>query len=254
MTGLYPYALDFDHYRSLLDGDYARLHEVASASLAAPVPECGGWTGEDVLRHLAEVYLHKAESIRTGVMPRDGWPPAWLAELPATEALAEGHRRLTAEFGRHLPSDGAATWFPEDQTVGFWMRRMALETAVHRRDVESAAGAVTSVDPQLAIDGIDEVLALMLAGDWSDEIVATASGSTVAVESAGHRWLVTLKPAEVLLSREAALPDNAAPAAVVVGGPGDVFLWLWGRAPLPGADGDPGAVAELRARLVLATQ
>ena len=54
---------------------------------------------------------------------------------------------------------------------------MAHETSIHRRDVESAVGATTPVAADLAVDGIDEVLALMLAGDWSDEVVPEASGS-----------------------------------------------------------------------------
>lgn len=252
MSGLYPYAPGFADLRSAFDADYARLRKVAPDALVHPVPECPGWTGLDVVRHVAEVYLHKAESIRAGVMPGAGWPPAWLAELPALQVLDECHGRLLAEFVRHSPSDPAATWLPEDQTVGFWLRRMAHETAVHRRDVESAASSATPVDEVLAVDGIDEVLALMLAGDWSTEVIGDASGSTVAVKSAGHHWLVTLNPAEVLLVRGAAGEEDV--AATLSGGAGEVFLWLWGRGPLPAAEGSPGAVAELRDRLVLATQ
>lgn len=254
VSDLYPHALGFAAYRDNFDADYARFREVAPAALAVPVPECGGWTGEDAVRHLAQVYLHKAESIRTGVMPGGGWPPAWLAERPALEVLDECHAGLQAEFDGHNPSDAAATWFPEDQTVGFWIRRMAHETAVHRRDVESAAGSVTGVDALLAVDGIDEVLALMLAGDWSTEVIAEATGATVGIESAGCRWEVTLNPAEVLFRRAAAGAADETEAAIVFGGPGDVLLWLWGRAPLPGFGGNADAVAELRARLALATQ
>lgn len=254
MSDLYPHALRFAAYRDHLDADFARLRELAPDALADPVPECEGWSGEDVVRHLAQVYLHKAESIRTGTMPGSGWPPAWLAAWPALEGLDECHARLQAEFDSHDPSDAAATWFPEDQTVGFWIRRMAHETAVHRHDVESAAGQVTGVDALLAVDGIDEVLALMLAGDWSTEAVAEASGATVAIESAGHRWVVTLNPAEVLLRRSTAGAAGENPMALVLGEPGAVFLWLWGRSPLPGASSNAEAAAELRARLALATQ
>ena len=43
---------------------------------------------------------------------------------------------------------------------------------MHRADVEAAAGTVTPVDRELALDGIDEVLLMMLAGDWSDDLEA----------------------------------------------------------------------------------
>ena len=45
-----------------------------------------------------------------------------------------------------------------DQTVGFWYRRMALETVVHRVDVETGFGVPRAVNAELAVDGIDEVV------------------------------------------------------------------------------------------------
>jgi uncharacterized protein (TIGR03083 family) len=251
MNRLYPYAPSFAAFRSAFDRDYARLREVAPEALNHPVPECPGWTGADVIRHLAEVYLHKAESIRTGVMPTDGWPPPWLSVPPAVDVLDDCHGRLVEQFQLHVPADPAGTWWPSDQTVGFWLRRMAHETAIHRRDAESAAGVPGPLDERLALDGIDEVLTLMLEGDWSEEVVDDASGASVAVECNEYRWTVTLEPASVAVVRgEVSAPD----AATVFGHPGDVLLWLWGRGPLPAADGSADAVAELRARLVLATQ
>ena len=90
----------------------------------------------------------------------------------------------------------------------------------------------------------------MLAGDWSDEVVPEASGSTVVVESAGHTWAVTLEPSQVTLTRDAA----GQPAARLAGEPGAVLLWLWGRGPRPAVDGDEAAVSELRDRLARATR
>ena len=76
--------------------------------------------------------------------------------------------------------------------------------------------------PDLAVDGIDEVLALMLAGDWSDEVVPEASGATVLLEGGGHRWAVTLQPEEVTQDRadDGADPDLGASTARVAGEPG----------------------------------
>ena len=45
---------------------------------------------------------------------------------------------------------------------------MAQETAVHRVDVESGFDAVTPVDDELAVDGIDEVLDWFLAYQAED--------------------------------------------------------------------------------------
>ena len=179
-----------------------------------PVPSCPGWTAADVARHTAMVYLHKVASIRDGVMPThdSGWPPERVRTDEPGPLLEDTYRQLVEQLDIHSPADHAATWWPPDQTVGFWLRRMAHETSIHRRDVESAVGAETPVAPDLAVDGIDEVLALMLAGDWSDEVVPEASGATVLLEGGGHRWAVTLQPGEVTLDRSDADADADADA------------------------------------------
>jgi uncharacterized protein (TIGR03083 family) len=256
MTSGYPYALPPERYRELLDDDVRRLRALVEEAGDRPVPSCPGWTAADVVRHTAVVYLHKVASIRDGVMPTpgSGWPPEQVRTAEPGPLLDDAYRQLVEQLDAHGPADHAATWWPADQTVGFWLRRMAHETSIHRRDVESAVGAETPVAPDLAVDGIDEVLALMLAGDWSDEVVPEASGATVLLDGGGHRWAVTLLPGEVALDRSDADRDPAASTARVTGEPGQVLLWLWGRGPQPPASGSPAAVAELRERLVMATQ
>jgi uncharacterized protein (TIGR03083 family) len=250
MTSAYPYALTAQRYRDVLAQDFTRMRSLVEEAGDRPVPTCPGWTADDVVRHTAQVYLHKAESIRLGEMPREGWPPEHVRTAEPGPLLDDAYRQLVGQLDAHDPADHAATWWPPDETVGFWLRRMAHETSIHRRDVESAVDAVTPVAQDLAVDGIDEVLELMLAGDWSDEVVPEASGATVAVEGGGHCWAVTLEPAQVTLERHA----PGSPAARVTGEPGEVLLWLWGRGPRPSVDGDEGAVTELRDRLQRATQ
>jgi uncharacterized protein (TIGR03083 family) len=249
MSNLYPYALGTDRYRELLGQDAARLRAVAPAGLDRPVPDCPGWTGADAVRHTAQVYLHKVETIRLGDWP-DPWPPEHLEAAEPLALFDDAHARLVEAFEAHGPAEPVRTWWPADQSVGFWVRRMAHETSVHRHDVERAAGEPTPVAADLAVDGIDEVLALFLAGDWSDEPVETATGSRVVVSSGGHDWEVTLGRERVDLARSA----TGAATASVTGEPTAVLLWLWGRGPLPGVEGEEAVVTELRDRLALATQ
>ncbi len=254
----YPLGLDFKRYRQLLDGDARRAVQVASFGLGREVPHCPGWTGADAAYHLATVYLHKAAAIRDGAMPGPtspgGWPPADLHDRPAPDCLAAAYAALTEQFDTHAPSDPAQTWWPEDQSVGFWIRRMAHETSIHRFDLEGAAGegvSLSPIDPQLAVDGIDEVLTLMIAGDWSDEPHPQASGSTVELATAGQVWAITLGPEQVTVARAPA--DDA--AARLRGEPAELLLWLWGRGDLPANwTGAPSAVVELRDRATRATQ
>ena len=154
-------------------------------------------------------------------------------------------------FDRSGPATPSATWWAPDQTVGFWARRMAQETAVHRVDAESAVGKATPVDAALAVDGVDEVLVLMLAGDWSDEPDDAATGQGVVISTGGRNWLATFDRESVTIAEDAGAGD-----ATLEGDPSDVLLWLWGRSADEQAtrSGDEGALRLLRSRLVLATQ
>jgi hypothetical protein len=127
---------------------------------------------------------------------------------------------------------------------------MAQETAVHRVDVESAFEATTPVDAELAVDGVDEVLVMMLGGDWTGYEEPDLVG-TVAVSTGGRTWYVAMTPAAVTVAES---PGEA--AVVVRGEPSDVLLWLWGRAPddVVTFDGDLDAARRFRQRLAVATQ
>src|SRR5690349_10947392 len=117
--------MDSVDFRAHLTSDYSRLTAVAT-DLTATVPSCPGWTVEDLIRHVAEVYLHKGECMRLGHTPAN-WPPDLSAE-PALDSLARSYTDLTTEFDARSPESPSYTWCDPDQTVGFWIRRMAQET------------------------------------------------------------------------------------------------------------------------------
>jgi uncharacterized protein (TIGR03083 family) len=156
--------MDDSRYLDCLSADHGDLRDAAAAvELTAPVPSCPGWTMSDLIFHLAEVYLHKVTLMRTGEVPPQ-WPPPGLAAEAPLALLGRTYGELRAEFSAREPASPALTWYEPDQTVAFWIRRMAQETVVHRIDAELAAGLpVTRVPASLAVDGVDEVLKLMLA-------------------------------------------------------------------------------------------
>lgn len=245
----YPYALSFGRYRELLSSEFAALAASINGTLVTPVPSCPGWTGEDLVRHTAIVYLHKAETIRTGSRPGKGWPPVSIGSMPPGQLLEHCYHRLIAQFDAHAPEDAAESWVPDDQTVGFWVRRLTHETAMHRYDLEQAGGGRTSpFDEDLAVDGIDEVLSVMLGRGRADP---EASGAVVRVESAGRSWSVTLDRLAARLDRAPATGSEPG-AAAISGDPEEILLWLWGRGPLPSTAGQDAAIAELRDRLARA--
>ncbi|WP_186315903.1 maleylpyruvate isomerase family mycothiol-dependent enzyme [Catellatospora sichuanensis] len=244
-------------FRAALDSDFARLVEVSSGNLDRPVPTCPGWTVDDLDRHVAAVYLHKVACIRDKAEPVD-WPPAELAQEDTQAQLHRAYLELTAELAVRADDEPAGNWYAPDPTVGFWRRRMAQETVIHRIDAELAA-AVPSVDvpDDLALDGIDEVLRIFLeysVGAWHDYFVAGLTGTdgrSVAMAAGGRRWLVAIGPDTLAVS------EGDAPAAAEVTGTPDALLrWLWRRADdaTVTATGDAALVAKLRDLLGTATQ
>lgn len=238
-----------------LAADAARLRAAAARELAAAVPSCPGWTVADLVSHVGAVYLNKVESIRTGVRPSP-WPPPGLAAEEPLALFDRAYDELWRELTERDPAAPAYAWYEPDQTVGFWVRRLAQETVIHRVDAEQAVGEpVAAVPADLAADGIDEVLTRFLAYDLRDGVpddLPRPDGRSVAVAVGGARWLAVLDPAGVRVASDTA----GQAAAQVSGDPEAVLLWLWGRADDEAVriDGDPTLISLFRVLLVATTQ
>ncbi len=117
------------------------------------------------------VYLHKATAMRQGSEP-ENWPPDFDDDASAIELIDDAYRQLTGEFAARDPAEPSGTWYGPDQTVGFWIRRMAQETVIHRIDAELGAHEqVAPVADDLAADGIDELLRVFVGygvSEWAD--------------------------------------------------------------------------------------
>jgi uncharacterized protein (TIGR03083 family) len=229
----------------------ARLGEVARMGLDAPVPSCPGWTVDDVVRHVAQVYDHKVEVLKLGALP-DPWPP----DSSGRESLQwydEARTALVAAL--EAAGTEAQTWTfnPRDSTSGFWYRRMAHESLVHRIDVEQAHDVVTPIDPDLALDGIDEVLYPTLGGPWWEEgDTEFPIDATLRITALGRSWTIRADATSVDVQQGA----EGETAAEIFGDPAPIYLWLWGRV---GEDaiqsvGDPNVVRAFRGRISEATQ
>jgi len=240
-------AMEMSRYLQLIRQDEQRLEAAAAGHLERRVPPCPDWRVADLLDHVGHVYLHKVECMRRQEAPQP-WPPPEHGRDPL-EWLGEQTEVMLSELAERGPDAPAYTWHAPNQTVGFWYRRMAQETAVHRVDAELAVGAHTPVDPELALDGVDELLDIMLAGDWSDDPQPDLNGR-VGLRAGDRSWLVVMEPAEVRIE-----PTIAAPDATVTAEPSDLLLWLWRRLPPAAAtlDGDRTAADRLYRRLALAT-
>ena len=207
------------------------------------------------------VYLHKTLAMREGAEPEQ-WPPQGLAGEEPLTLLDRAYADLQAEFAVRKPNDPAGSWYAPDQTVGFWIRRMAHETVIHRIDAELGTGQpATPVPADLAVDGIDELLKVFVAfsvtewGSYFTDILDGSPGWTYTVRTDDAAWRAQTGPG--LFAVEDGEGDGA--ADVTLSGPSAAVLrWAWNRedAGEPSAvtvEGPAAAVEELRRCIVVAT-
>lgn len=226
------------------------------------VPGCPDWNLTDLVLHLGRVHRHVNFRVRNRIYPFRGFTPGELQEMtalpeeyagwvetaaprdrPLPEDLVvwfeQGSARLAEALAEVSPEERVGTWFEPNQTAGFWQRRMAQEVAVHRWDAQSVGGETQPIERQLAADGVDEVLDVMLPADE-----AHGNGESIhfhSTDGAGE-WLLRLEPDGSVVTHEHAKGDAAVRGAV-----SDLLLYLWGRPMEDRVDvlGDPAAVETL---------
>lgn len=226
----------------------------AATDLGADVPGCPGWTVRDLLSHVLGVYRHKNAAFAAGAAPENpeaGWGALADDDDDVVALLRDEAAVLRTNLDRD-PATPAWSWWAAEQTVGFWQRRMAQETAVHRWDAESAVLGADDADPiadDLADDGVDELLG-WLTWDWSDYPQAGADGRRVLVSTGVHSWTVTLHERAVEVG-----PGGDDADALLAGEPSGLLLHLWGRPGEHGiaSGGDVEALRQLAERLAMAT-
>src|SRR3954467_4431289 len=150
-------------YHDHLEREAARFSAVlAEADLAAPVPACPGWDLAALTGHLGGIHRWARDAVVESRPTEEERP--YPRERQALRGwFEEGADDLLATLRATDP--GTACWHfgPKPRTAGFWYRRQAHETAMHARDAEEAAGGIAApIDPELLLDGIDEILTMFL--------------------------------------------------------------------------------------------
>jgi uncharacterized protein (TIGR03083 family) len=216
-----------DHLAHLRrDGDL--LLATAAEGLDRPVPTCPGWTCERLVGHIGRTHRWTA-----GWIASTESPP--LEEAPrGSEVVAwarDGLDQVVAAIEALDVDSVVDTWLGR-QPATFWARRMAIETALHRVDAQSAAGpgAVTPVATDLAVDAVDELFEVVLSFVGTGDLARSgrtihlhATDDDLPAGSAGE-WLVTFGPEGVDLTHEHAKGDVAVRASA-----SDLLLLLWNR-------------------------
>jgi uncharacterized protein (TIGR03083 family) len=259
--------MENSRFLTCLQTDYERIREIVPGHLDDRVPSCPEWTVGDLVQHVGAVYLHKAATMRDGKQP-DEWPPAGVNDEDPVTLLDRAYAEMVGEFSRRDPEEVSETWYGPDQTVGFWVRRMAQETVVHRIDAELGVGVpVTAVPDDLAIDGVDELLKVFVSysvsewGEYFTLALADSPGRSYAINTDGVSWLVGTSPGRFSFGGGPGMtvPSYANTDVTISGPPTALLQWAWNR-EAPGEpsvvtiEGDQEALAEFRRCVVIATQ
>ena len=207
------------------DGD--ALAAAAEKDLTAHVPSCPEWNVAELVRHTSEVHRHKAAIVRLGETQD---PPRWPEREQGPEDPTEiidwyraGLDDLHGLLSSVDPDQPAATW-GTGNTAGWWIRRMAQETAVHRWDAQNAVGTADAIDPDLACDGVDEFFCEFVPGE---AVPWDGGNSTVHLHSTDSEgeWTVGLRTGEVPIYETGHSKGDAA----LRGGASDLLLVVWRR-------------------------
>jgi uncharacterized protein (TIGR03083 family) len=207
------------------------LAAAGAADLAWPVPSCPGWDVHRLVGHVGRVYRFTAGWVTEGHgdTPIDR-PPAGAAVLDwARDGLAIVEEALTG-----AEESGLVRTWTGDRPPMFWPLRMAIETALHRWDAEAALElasqpgiAPTPVDSELAVEGIDELLTVLVPFRAADAL--TGAGETIHLHAtdAEGEWVLTLRP-----SGPPQVEHAHAKGDVAARGPAsDLLLFLNNRVP-----------------------
>lgn len=164
MTEQHVGRFDHEEYLAAVRAEAGRCAEaVANGDPDARVPGCPDWDLAELCRHLGLVHRWVTRIVGTRSRERVGWddlPDPAMPDDPKGRAdwLLRGAHTVT-ELLAGAGTDTPVWGWAEEQHTGWWGRRMAHETLVHRIDAEQAAhGRTGPVDPELAADNIDELL------------------------------------------------------------------------------------------------
>ena len=236
--------IDTGSHLSALAADSQALADRAGSGLGAAVRACPGWTVADVVGHLGGVYSWVTLCVEAaGPRPsveRDR-PPAEPGEV--VDWFLERRAAVLDALTAHEPDAPAWNFRPgAPQTVAWWRRRQAIETAVHLWDVEHATGGPGRIDPELAADGVAEMLEEILAAKLAGRPVPGLTGTLhLHATDADGEWSLDFGAADLAVRREHTKADTA-----VRGPAAGLLLWLWNRSEPADAGlevfGDPAVV------------
>ena len=196
------------------------------------VSHCGEWAIRDLAVHLGSVWQFATANTLAGG-EKDGPANPWANDETSPDSelvnwLNDSKDRMLEVLHDADPEATAWTFASNNQTAGFWQRRMVAETIVHRWDAEHCIyqGAAKPIDRELAAEGIDEYteVGLRFSSSRPDRTYPASSLHLHCTDTDGEWLIVGDGGTRYSVTREHAKGD-----AAVKGTASALLLWIWGR-------------------------
>lgn len=233
-----PVRLGFEQHVDVVRAAGERLATlVAEVDLGAPVPTCPRWTVADLLAHQTMVHRWAAAHVAGGDPEAVPSKRDLLASVPDLRAHYRGGLVLLLDALRAAPADLRAMTFLRDAPAPreFWARRQAHETTVHAVDSQSAAlgraptaleAAAAGITPEVALDGLDELLCGFVTRGRSKTVLATPATVHVRPTDVDEEWTMQVADSITTTHRATTQDDGD---AVLSGTGTQLYLGLWNR-------------------------
>jgi len=229
-----------EHIAELRDQGGLLADAAERVGLEAAVPSCPPWRVKDLLRHTGHIHRWAARHITERPASILDGPPEeeMLSSGAADDDLVAwfraGHAALVETLATADQDLECATLFSAPSALGFWARRQAHETAIHRADAESAAGKRPEYAPGFAADGIDE---LIMGFGARRKYRPSSSGEgeiQITPADTGDAWHLSAADGRIQAHRG----QGPGPGQNIVSGPASgLYLFLWNR-----SEADPAGV------------
>ena len=222
-----------EHIEALAGEGLLLASAAEAAGVDASVPTCPEWAVRDLVRHTGGVHRWATTYVSDAVVDVidddleplvGGWPP----DDELVPWFREGHALLVDALWAAPADLECFTFLKAPSPLQMWARRQAHETTIHRVDAEAAAGWLTPPSPDLASDGIDELLTCFITRRGNRFRLDPPRTIAVCASDAGTGWTVTIGPDKITTERSPS-PSPSDAALTVTGEASSLYLWLWNR-------------------------
>ncbi len=200
-----------------------------------PVTTVPDWPLRDLLHHIGGIHRWAATTIREARTERYDTTllevvGRWPGDADLVDWFRAGHADLVRTLRDADPNLECWHFFAAPSPIAFWARRQAHETAIHRADTESCTGPITPYAPELAADGINEILFGFAARTGRYPHAEPPPRLHLRATDLEREWSAQLGPdrVEVVVDDDASAPRSDCTVAATAS---DLYLLLWNRVP-----------------------